>query len=89
MTRPRIVDAGANLALCRRTTRRHFLLNDNQVGTARHFSRFGLFEIVESESEISARMNQMLANLDRYRTASYKFAVADSLIEAIRRYVGC
>jgi hypothetical protein len=25
MTRPRIVDPGATLALCRRTTRRHFL----------------------------------------------------------------
>jgi putative transposase len=27
MTRPRIVDAGSNLSLCRRTTRGHFLLN--------------------------------------------------------------
>lgn len=30
MTRPRIVDAGATLALSRRTTRRHFLLNPDE-----------------------------------------------------------
>ena len=31
MTRPRIVDAGATLALCRRTTRRHFLLHPDEA----------------------------------------------------------
>jgi putative transposase len=31
MTRPRIVDAGATLALSRRTTRRHFLLNPDEA----------------------------------------------------------
>jgi putative transposase len=31
MTRPRIVDPGATLALSRRTTRRHFLLNPDQA----------------------------------------------------------
>ena len=31
MTRPRIVDPGATLALCRRTTRRHFLLHPDQA----------------------------------------------------------
>jgi hypothetical protein len=31
MTRPRIVDPGATLALSRRTTRRHFLLHPDQA----------------------------------------------------------
>jgi len=61
--------------------------NDNQVGTARHFSKFALFEVVESEAEISARMNHMLANLDSYRRASDQFGVDDSLIKAIREFV--
>jgi UDP-N-acetylglucosamine transferase subunit ALG13 len=61
--------------------------NDNQVGTARHFRSFALFEVVESESEIPARINHMLANLDSYRRASDEFGVADSLIDAIREFV--
>ena len=61
--------------------------NDNQVGTARHFRSFALFEVVESESEIPGRMNHMLANLDSYRRASDQFGVSDSLINAIREFV--
>jgi UDP-N-acetylglucosamine transferase subunit ALG13 len=61
--------------------------NDNQVGTARHFSRFGLFEVVDSESQIGAKLDHMLVNLDAYRSASDDFGVADSLIEAIREFV--
>ena len=60
--------------------------NDNQVGTARHFSSFELFEVVDSESEIPARMSHMLANLDSYRRASDQFGVGDSLINAIREF---
>jgi len=62
--------------------------NDNQVGTARHFSSFGLFEVVDSESEIPSRIDQMLANLDGYRRASDEFGVADSLLNTIREFVG-
>jgi len=61
--------------------------NDNQVGTARHFSSFGLFEVVTSESDIPARLDHMLANLDAYRSASDTFGVADSLLDAIREFV--
>ena len=61
--------------------------NDNQVGTARHFRSFALFEVVESESEIPVRMNHMLANLDSYRRAADQFGVGDSLINAIREFV--
>jgi UDP-N-acetylglucosamine transferase subunit ALG13 len=61
--------------------------NDNQVGTAWHFRSFAQFEMVESESEIPARMNHMLADLDRYRRASDEFGVGDSLIDAIREFV--
>lgn len=61
--------------------------NDNQVGTARHFRSFALFEVVESESEIPARLTQMLANLDSYRHTTDDFGVADSLIDAIREFV--
>ena len=61
--------------------------NDNQVGTARHFSSFGLFEVVESETEIPARLGHMLANLDMYRRAADEFGVADSLLDAIREFV--
>ena len=62
--------------------------NDNQVGTARHFRSFGLFEVVETESEIPERIDHMLANLERYRSASDVFAVGDGLIAAIRDFVG-
>ncbi len=62
--------------------------NDNQVGTARHFRDFALFEAMQSESEVPAKMNHMLANLDAYRRASDEFGVADSLIDAIREFVG-
>ena len=61
--------------------------NDNQVGTARHFTSFGLFEVVESESEIPARMDHIVANLGSYRGASDDFGVADSLLDAIREFV--
>lgn len=61
--------------------------NDNQVGTARHFSSFGLFEVVQSESEVAAAMDHMLANLEVYRSASSEFGVAESLIDAIREFV--
>jgi len=61
--------------------------NDNQVGTARHFRSFSLFEVVESESEIPARLTQMLANLNSYRHTTDEFGVADSLIDAIREFV--
>jgi UDP-N-acetylglucosamine transferase subunit ALG13 len=61
--------------------------NDNQVGTARHFSSFGLFEVVESESEIPVRIDRMLKNLDTYRRSADEFGVTDSLINAIREFV--
>jgi len=60
--------------------------NDNQVGTARHFSSFGLFEVIESETEVPARLDHMLANLDAYRRAADEFGVADSLLDAIREF---
>lgn len=62
--------------------------NDNQVGTARHFRSFELFEAVETESEIPERIDYMLANFEFYRSASDAFAVGDSLIDAIRDFVG-
>ncbi len=61
--------------------------NDNQVGTARHFRSFGLFEIVGSEAEIPPRLDHMLANLDDYQRASDSFGVQDRLIKAIRDFV--
>jgi UDP-N-acetylglucosamine transferase subunit ALG13 len=62
--------------------------NDNQVGTARHFRSFSLFEVVESESEIPERIDDMLANLESYQGASDRFGVEDGLINAIREFVG-
>jgi UDP-N-acetylglucosamine transferase subunit ALG13 len=62
--------------------------NDNQVGTARHFRSFSLFEVVESESEVPARIDHMLANLETYRRASDKFGSGESLINAIQEFVG-
>ena len=61
--------------------------NDNQVGTARHFRAFDLFEVVETEAAIPERMDYMLANRERYRSASDAFAVGDGLIHAIREFV--
>ena len=62
--------------------------NDNQVGTARHFRSFALFEVVESESEVGERLSSMLADLGRYRSANDAFGVGDSLIQAIREFIG-
>lgn len=61
--------------------------NDNQVGTARHFRSFALFEGVESESDIAERMDHMLANLEGYRSAQDSFDVGESLIAAIQAFV--
>ncbi len=61
--------------------------NDNQVGPARHFKKFSLFEVVESESEIPGRLSEMLQDLDRYRSASDAFGVGDRLIDAIADFV--
>ncbi len=60
--------------------------NDNQVGSARHFRSFELFEVVETESEIPGRIDHMLANLERYRRATDVYAVGDGLIDAIRKF---
>ena len=61
--------------------------NDNQVGTARHFSSFGLFEVVESESEIPAPMDHIVAKLETYGRAADEFGVAGGLLDAIREFV--
>ena len=60
--------------------------NDNQVGSARHFRSFRLFEVVETAPEIPERIDHMLANLQHYRSATDAFAVGDSLIDAIREF---
>jgi UDP-N-acetylglucosamine transferase subunit ALG13 len=65
----------------------HESRNDNQVGTARHFKKFSLFEVVDSEAEIPERLSEMTTNLDRYRNASDAFGVGDSLIDAIAEFV--
>lgn len=62
--------------------------NDNQLGTARHFRRFAQFEIVESESEIPAMIDHMLANPDHYPCAGSECGAADRLVDAIREFVG-
>jgi len=46
-----------------------------------------LFEVVESESDVAERIDQMLANLEGYRSAEDSFGVGDSLIAAIRAFV--
>ena len=61
--------------------------NDNQVGTARHFGTFAQFEVVESASEIGARVDHILANLDSFRVPSHETGPTDSLITAIRDFV--
>lgn len=81
------LDLGKPMLMLPRLGRLKESRNDNQVGTARHFSGFGLFEVVELESEIPAKMNHMLANLDSYKRTSDEFGVADSLIDAIREFV--
>jgi UDP-N-acetylglucosamine transferase subunit ALG13 len=81
------LESGKPMLMLPRLARLGESRNDNQVGTARHFSSFGLFEVVESESEIPARLDHMLANLDGYRRDSGEFGVADRLIDAIREFV--
>ena len=61
--------------------------NDNQVGTARHFQSFALFEVVESESDIAERLDHMLRHLEDYRRSSDAFGVGDGLIDGIREFV--
>jgi UDP-N-acetylglucosamine transferase subunit ALG13 len=81
------LESGKPLLMLPRVARLGESRNDNQVGTARHFSSFGLFEVAESEFEISARMDHMLANLQAHRRASDEFGVADSLLDTIREFV--
>ena len=61
--------------------------NDNQVGTARHFRTFACFEVVDSEYEIPARIDYMLAHLDDYRNVSVEFGAEEGLLSAIRAFV--
>jgi UDP-N-acetylglucosamine transferase subunit ALG13 len=80
------LESGKPMLMIPRVARLRESRNDNQVGTARHFSSFGVFEVVDSESEIPARLDHMLANLERYRRASDEFGVADSLLDTIREF---
>jgi UDP-N-acetylglucosamine transferase subunit ALG13 len=80
------LELGKPLLMLPRLARLKESRNDNQLGTARHFRSFGLFEVVESESEIPARIDHMLVNLNRYRRTADEFGVADSLIDAIREF---
>ena len=61
--------------------------NDNQMGTSRHFRSFARFEVVESESEIPAMIDHMLANLDRYPCTDNASGASDRLVDAIREFV--
>lgn len=58
------------------------------IRLARHFRRFAQFEMVDSESEVPGRIDHMLADLDNYRCASDDVGVGDSLIAAVREFVG-
>ncbi len=80
------LEAGKPVLMLARLARLGESRNDNQVGTARHFRSFRLLEVVDSESEIPARIDHMLANLVGYQRASDEFGVADSLIDAIREF---
>ena len=62
--------------------------NDNQLGTARHFRCFAQFEAVEQESKISAMIDHMLANADCYPCTDNESVASDSLVDAIREFVG-
>ena len=81
------LELGKPLLMLPRLGRLRESRNDNQVGTARHFKRFARFEVVESESEIPARIDHMLRDLETYRRASDEFGVGDDLIRAIREFV--
>ncbi len=81
------LESGEPLLMLPRLARLKESRNDNQVGTGRHFCRFELFEVVESEPEIPARMDQMLGNLGKYRSGSDEFGVGEGLINAIRGFV--
>ena len=61
--------------------------NDNQVGTARHFSSYQSFQVIDSESLLSSTVDHMLAHLDEYGKASDTFGVTSALIAAIREFV--
>ncbi len=62
--------------------------NDNQVGSARHFRSFTQFQVVESESEIPAMIDHMLANPGFYPLSSGESDASARLVHAIREFVG-
>ena len=82
------LESSKPLLMLPRLARRKESRNNNQVGTARHFRTFAQFEVVNSESAIPARLDHMLANLDTYQHDSEEVGVGDSLISAIREFVG-
>ena len=61
--------------------------NDNQVGTARHFAKFQLFEVIDSELDVGATIDRMLAGLANYTSSSDAFGVSTELIQRIREFV--
>jgi UDP-N-acetylglucosamine transferase subunit ALG13 len=61
--------------------------NDNQVGTARHFSQFSLFEVVDSETEIAQAVDCMRSDTERYVSPQIGFGVSNTLINKIREFV--
>ena len=60
--------------------------NDNQVGTARHFARFGLFEVINEEAAIGHALDRMLGDLGHYLSATVDFGVSEPLVDKIRQF---
>ena len=82
------LELGKPLLMLPRLVRLRESRNDNQVGTARHFRSFARFEAADSDSDIPGRIDYMLANLDSYGRVSEEFGTGESLITAIREFVG-
>ena len=60
--------------------------NDHQLGTARHFTRFGCIRVASSEDDVARRIEELLqvAGSTDPQAAS---SVSPTLIEGIRRFL--
>jgi UDP-N-acetylglucosamine transferase subunit ALG13 len=61
--------------------------NDHQLGTARHFTRFGCIRVASSEDDVARRIDELLQVAGAPADPRAASGVSPTLIEGIRRFL--
>ena len=61
--------------------------NDHQLGTARHFTRFGCIRVASSEDDVARRIEELLQVAGAPTDPRAASGVSPTLIEGIRRFL--